>query len=248
MAKASAQLLGRAALKSTRAAAAMVLAAPTSAAAALGPYWVARLATTWPKPAATYKARQTASSSAEPVRQSGSSTAGSMPQLPAVVQSYDALHAGVALGGFECLAMTWTQSSCWHSVPRAAACSTLAASPPTNRSSNDQHRSSRRWCAHDRPEGCISTSLSGGSGRFRPGRFPKITSYRGCRDSWQACSISRMEENDIQMPPLQILKMVTLTMPGWLRSSLAISSRIGSSHSSTMTACSRPLRNGRAAW
>ena len=55
----------------------MALAAPTSAwQPPSAPAKVARLATTWPKPAATYKARQTASSSAEPVRQSGSSTAG----------------------------------------------------------------------------------------------------------------------------------------------------------------------------
>ena len=80
--------------------AAMALAAPTSAwQPPSAPAKVARLATTWPKPAATYKARQTASSSAEPVRQSGSSTAGSTPQLPAVgaatMRFMQALHSAV---------------------------------------------------------------------------------------------------------------------------------------------------------
>ena len=78
----------------------MALAAPTSAwQPPSAPARVARLATTCPKPAATYRARQMASSSAAPVRQSGSSTAGKTPQLPAVgaatMRFMQALHSAV---------------------------------------------------------------------------------------------------------------------------------------------------------
>ena len=108
IANASAQASAVPPFRSVRAAAAMPLAAPTSAwQPPSAPASVARAATTWPNPAATYKARQTASSSAAPDRHSGSSTAGSTPQLPAVgaatMRFMQALHSAVLRAS----AMTW---------------------------------------------------------------------------------------------------------------------------------------------
>ena len=85
----------------------MPLAAPTSAwQPPSAPASVARAATICPNPAATYSARQTASSSAAPARHSGSSTAGKTPQLPAVgaatMRFMQALHSAV----FSASAMT----------------------------------------------------------------------------------------------------------------------------------------------
>ena len=119
--------------RSTSAAAAMPLAAPTSAwHPPSAPARVARAAMIWPNPAETYSARQTASSPARPARHSGSRTAGKMPQLPAVgaatMRFMQALHSAV----FSASAMTWARYPSVSSLPPTAAASTLAASPPAN--------------------------------------------------------------------------------------------------------------------